>query len=83
MIAENTNGKATLDVEGYRRRVRQEENAQHKMICHQVKVWEEDKDKTNKQRQKENKTNCQNLPVLTSDRASQSGIVAKRGAEFS
>ena len=53
MIAENTNGKATLDVEGYRRRVRQEENAQHKMICHQVKVWEEDKDKTNKQRQKE------------------------------
>jgi predicted RNA-binding protein Jag len=37
MIAENTNGKVTLDVEGYRRRVRQEENAQHKMICHQVK----------------------------------------------
>jgi hypothetical protein len=53
MIAENTNGKVTLDVEGYHRRVRQEENAQHKMICHQVKVWEEDKDKTNKQRQKE------------------------------
>jgi hypothetical protein len=29
MIAENTNGKVTLDVEGYRRRVRQEEKAQH------------------------------------------------------
>ena len=28
MIAENTNGKVTLVVEGYRRRVRQEENAQ-------------------------------------------------------
>ena len=37
MIAENTNGKVTLDVEGYPWRVRQEENAQHKMICHQVK----------------------------------------------
>ena len=72
MIAENTNGKATLDVEGYPRRVRQEENAQHKMICHQVKVWEEDKDKTNKQRQKENKTNCQDLPVPASDGTSQS-----------
>jgi hypothetical protein len=30
MIAENTNGKVTLDVEGYPRRVRQEENEQHK-----------------------------------------------------
>lgn len=30
MITENKNGKVTLDVEGYPRRVRQEENEQHK-----------------------------------------------------